>query len=209
MRMKMKISATYTTLFLATLLFVSCDKPKVTDIPYAAITEIQIDGLFSETEWDKSKIIDITPNNSLYLMQNDDYLFLGIKNNEDVGRYIDLYLDNKSMGTINFHASMQLGERELHNNWNDTIPEWNWGNNAEWKANYVEVIDDDEQIPFLESVKAYEGFEFQISKTKIRNTQFRMRIEVKDFMGQTSDIIFPSTASRMEKESWLLLEANY
>jgi len=193
-------------ILLSVVLLTSCKTSRSTDVPSISKIKIRIDGFFNVEEWDKSKIIDITSNNSLYLIQDDDYLFLGIKNNEDVGRYIDLYLDNDSIGTINLHASMQLGERQLYGNWNDTIPGWNWGNNLKWTANIVEVVNETDQITFLESVENYEGFEFQISKNKIRSKKVRIRFEIKDFVGQASEIVFPLNSVRMKTEDWLLLE---
>ena len=151
-------------IFLLTVLLTSCDQKKSTKIPFSSEINIRIDGVFDAEDWNSSKIIQLTPNNSLYLIQNKDYLFMGIYNNENVGRYVDMYLYNESLGTVNLHASMQLAERQLIGNWNDTIPAWNWGNNRDWISNKVEVVNDNDEIPFLESVKPYQGHEFQISK---------------------------------------------
>ncbi len=193
-------------IILLILLFISCEKSNSDNIPFGSKIDIRIDGLFDEEDWNISKTIHLTPNNYLYFIQNEDYLFLGIYNDENVGRYVDLYVDNDSIGTINLHASMQLGERQLIDNWNDTIPVWNWGNNVNWTANKVEVVNEDEEISFLESVKPYQGYEFQISKEKIRSKKVKIRIEIKDFVGQADDIVFPINSKRERTENWLMIE---
>ncbi len=193
-------------ILLSITLFTSCDELNSTDIPFSSKINIQIDGLFNKEDWSNSKVIELTSNNSLYLIQDKDNLFLGIQNKENVARYIDLYIDNESIGTINLHASMQLGERQLIDEWSDTIPEWNWGNNTNWTANKVEVVSEDEKIPFIESLKSYDGHEFQISKKKINNKKVKIRLEIKDFVGQADDIIFPINSERKRTDNWFMIE---
>lgn len=190
---------------LSFILFSSCRESNLTDVPFRANMNIQIDGLFDEEDWNRSRTIEITPSNSLHLVQDKYYLFLGISNYEDIGRYVDLYIDNDSIGIINLHASMQLGERLLTDNWNDTIPVWNWGKNTYWTANNVVVIDESEEISFLESVKPYQGHEFKISKNHI-GKKIRVRLEIKDFLGKASDIVYPFNSERQRTEDWYLLE---
>ena len=170
------------------------------------MSKIQIDGFFNANEWRKSKAIEIVFNNTLYLIQDKDYFYLGIKITEDLGRYIDLYIANDSIGTINLHASMQLGERQLMDYWSDTIPAWNWGNNVEWAANNVKVVNESKEMSFMESVEDYEGFEFRISKSKIKSKNIKVRLEIKDFLGQASEIVFPLNSNRMKTEDWFLIE---
>ena len=193
-------------IILCVVLFTCRSDSSLTDIPFKSNINVRIDGLFNAEEWDKSKNIYLTSNNSVQLIQDEDYLFIGIKNNEDVGRYIDLFMDNDSIGTINLHASMQLGERQLSDNWNDSIPTWNWGNNSNWTANTVVVVNESENISFLESIEPYQGFEFQISKKKIKSKKVRIRLEIKDFMGQETDLIFPLNSEHLKPEDWALLE---
>lgn len=187
------------------VLLISCTNDDLKIIPTIEQVNISIDGIFNSESWDKSRIIEITPTNSLYLIQDKNFLFLGIKNKEDVGRYVDIYLNNNSIGTINLHASMQLGERKLNSNWNDTIPSWNWGNNLNWTANVVKVINQRKQESFLESVEDYQGFEFKIEK-KILRKESKIRIEIKDFMGEANRIVFPSNSVRLNTKKWFLLK---
>ena len=182
-----------------------CSKPEITEIPFRSKVDIEVDGVFGAEEWDGAQTFQVTPTNFVSLFQNENYLFLGIRNKEHVSRYVDLYIANDAIGTTNLHASMQLGERQLIDHWNDTTPAWNWGNNIDWEANIVEVENEDETISFLESVKPYEGHEFQISKRKLKGEQVKIRIEIKDFVGQASDVIFPAASERYNTEHWFVI----
>jgi hypothetical protein len=123
---------TYKILLLSLICFnFSCKKNTSEHIPFIEKSDIIIDGFFLNEEWSDAKIIDISKNNTLYLLQNEDYVFIGIKNDEIIKRYIDLYLVNETY-TINLHASMQLGERILIDSWDDSTPKWHWGNNMGW-----------------------------------------------------------------------------
>ncbi len=188
------------------VLFTSCTNSNSIFIPSGSQTDITIDGIFNSEEWEESTTVNITENNTLYLIQNEDYLFLGVRNNENLGRYVDMYITNDSIGVLNLHASMQLGERALGITWNDTMPAWNWGNNTNWSANEVKVIDESEQITFLESVEFYQGFEFKIAKDKIQSKISKIRIEIKDFMGKEDEIIFPLNSERSNTDNWLVIE---
>lgn len=196
----------YTVVTFFTVLFSCSSHYDTLKVPMRHQIHISIDGIFDTKEWEHSRVIDITQKNKMYLVHNEDYFFLGIKNNESVARYIDLYIENDSIGTINLHASMQLSERVLSNVWNDTIPKWNWGNNNNWIANKVKPISNDESIPFIETVTHYEGFEFKISKNKLKSNTSKIRIEIKDFIGKETDIIFPSESERLDTERWFLLK---
>ena len=191
--------------FPATLL-ISCGTYTYHRVPIGK--NVTIDGFFDKEEWKGAKTIKITPNNFLYLIQNTDYLFLGVQNNEQTRRYIDLYVASNSGRITNLHASMQLGERELTEYWNDTIPPWNWGNNQGWTSNKVEILDRTGDIPFLERIKPYQGHEFQISKEKIGQKQFRIRLEIKDFIGEADDIIFPNDSESNSIQNWFTIEVH-
>jgi len=195
----------YTCFSLIIILF-SCTNSNTSKVPIKHQVDISVDGIFDAKEWECSKAINISQNNTLLLIQNVDYIFLGIKNNETTARYVNLYIENNTIGTINFHASMQLSERQLSGIWNDTIPKWNWGNNSNWTANKIKIISRDETIPFIETVALYEGFEFKIAKSKLKSNTFKIRLEIKDFIGKEEDIVFPIDSERLTMEKWFQLE---
>ena len=191
------------TIALIATFTLACTNSSSVKIPFSSDPGITVNGNFDNNEWTGGKSIQITPYNYLLLIQDNGNIYLGIKNQENVARYVDLYLYHDSFGTLNLHASMQLGERLLMGNWNDTTPEWNWGNNENWSANKVEVVNDDENISFFESLKPYQGHEFQISKRRIRNSNFRLRVEIKDFVGEAKDIVFPENSDKRNTATWL------
>ncbi|WP_298895137.1 hypothetical protein [uncultured Psychroserpens sp.] len=195
----MNIFHKYVALISLTLL-VSCND--FNEIPLKSNIDIQIDGLLKEKDWEDSKIITVTPSTTLFYIEDEVNLFIGIRNTDSINRYIDLYINNDSIGTINLHASMQLGERVLGDHWNDTIPTWDWGNNKDWISNNVEIVNHNENMSFKESIVPYEGFEFKISKRKIKSKKNRIRIEIKDFLGEAQDIVYPSDSERNTKENW-------
>lgn len=191
------------------VLLLACNSSNGTKIPSVSNPKLQTDGLFQEEAWNRSRSVQITTKHTLYLMQDANDLYLGVKSDEDTGRYLDLYLHNDSIGTINIHASFQLGERKLERQWDDEVPAWNWGNNAGWMANKVESVSEVEDLPFLDSVKPYEGFEFRISKAKIKNDKARVRLEIRDFRGQAGDIVFPPDSERLTTENWFELDSQF
>ncbi len=119
-----------------------------------------------------------------------------------MARYVDVYLDTEDSVIINLHSSMQLGERILNDHWNDTIPDWSWGNNSYWNANTVNLLTHNDNVPFLESVEPYEGFEFIISKHKLDASEVRIRIEMRDFLGEAEDMILTPRSERYDAKSW-------
>ena len=192
--------------FSLVIILFSCTNASTSEVPIKHQMNISIDGMFDAKEWKHSRIIDVAQKNTMHLIQNEDYLFLGIKNTESVARYVDLYIENDSIGTINFHSSMQLSERSLGDVWNDTIPKWNWGNNSNWTANKVKTISNDETVPFIETVARYDGFEFKIAKSKLKSSTSKIRLEIKDFIGEEKGIIFPIDSQRFDTKNWFHLE---
>ncbi len=84
------------------LLFIACKHSgsDLNRIPTLNSNNIQIDGIFTEGEWKASHQIELAPRLILFLGQTSDYVFLAIKNGENVSRYVDLYVDNEIIGTI-------------------------------------------------------------------------------------------------------------
>ncbi len=175
------------------------------DIPYLPDFQLKIDGMFHESAWQSAKNISLTDSNRFYLAQNDTLIFLGMYHEGVQSKYVDLFLSNESIGTINLHASMQLGERQLTANWDDSSPAWNWGNNTLWTANHVEMINHSKDIPLMESIKPYQGYEFQIDKRKLQGTKAKIRLEVRDFQGKSEDLIFPENSTRKHTAQWFEL----
>lgn len=165
------------------------------------ISSVEIDGFFKEKEWAGAKMIEVGNKTHLFLKQDKQFIFLGIKRNPGMAIYVDFYLKEKK-SIRNLHASMQLGERELTGEWNDSSPDWQWGNNKLWSANSVRYVTDDESIPFLNQINEYEGYEFKIDKTMITSKKIQIMIEIRDFMGEAKTIIYPEAAKRDNSSKW-------
>ena len=180
---------------------------KALKVPLLPDAGIQPDGNFEEKVWQKARKVKLAERTTLYLFQNQDALFVGIRNEDGARRYTDAYVHSEAIGTVNLHASMQLGERVLHDGWDDSTPAWNWGNNSQWQANTVKLDEaKDKQLPFSDRLQPYHGQEFRIDKTKLAPGQVRLRLEVRDFMGEAEAISFPEESTRADVGSWVSLK---
>ncbi|NAY92590.1 hypothetical protein GTQ34_11740 [Muricauda sp. JGD-17] len=167
--------------------------------------QILLDGRIDSKEWRRAETITIEKGSQIRFLQDDKNLYIAVEGRKKWTRYVDLYLKQDAVLT-NLHASMQLGERMLKGNWNDTLPKWNWGNNTDWKANTVKIISDEEDVPLREALASYDGFEFQISKERMTDNELLIRVEFRDFEGKAPDIIFPEGTSRYTPQQWLRLD---
>jgi hypothetical protein len=189
----------YSLLISLFTLLMACNSNTSNRVPVMEST-VTIDGTLEVNEWNKALEVDLESEVVLLLGQNEKNLFLGIKR-DSVARYVDLYIKTGD-SLKNIHASMQLGERSLYGEWNDTIPGWNWGNNKLWTANKVSLLTNNDSLPFSKQVNPYDGFEFTIDKSMLGSNTFRLFVEIKDFMGEAKDIKFPKDATRKEYEKW-------
>jgi hypothetical protein len=112
--------------------------------------------------------------------------------------------DNK---LYNLHASFQLGERLLAGDaWNDSSPSNNWGNHVDWIANEAKMNEEKSaNLPIAERLFPYDGWEFQIRRSRFVGKEWRIRIEVRDFAGQRPDTIFPELSERKNPARWAVL----
>ena len=189
-------------LLLTILMLAGCSENNK-QVPTESGAIIIPDGHFNEEAWDESLTFELAPEGKLHILQSEEEVLLGIQYKKALGKYADVLLSNDSMGTINLHASMQLGERLLVGNWNDTIPAWNWGNNTGWIANTVYYREHNEKLLLMESIAPYEGFEFRISKKKIRQNKLLLRLEIHDFMDTSKNEFYPVLSNRKDTSSWL------
>ncbi len=172
-------------------------------VPTIDTITVSTDGQLDERIWNQSLAFDLPSTYTLHLLQNDEAVWMAIELGEKSGKYVDVYLHNDSIGTINLHASMQLGERMLAGNWNDTIPAWNWGNNYDWIANTIRYKEHNEKMLLMESIAPYQGFEFKISKSRILQNRLFIRLEIKDFTGTGENYIYPLLSKREDPGNWL------
>lgn len=176
-------------------------------VPHKQETMINLDGKIGSEEWQDTNSVQINSMMDLLLLQNNSDFYLAIEVSEDVARYVDIFIKPSGHDITNLHASMQLGERLLTGEWNDTIPQWNWGNNDNWSANTVILRNHNDTIPFIQLVQPYNGFEFRIARDKIE-PQFKIRIEIKDFEGKAEDVVYPKHSKRDDLGSWKEIDLN-
>jgi hypothetical protein len=102
---------------------------------------------------------------------------------------------------------MQIGERLLTgNSWTDSEPAWRWGNHIDWIASEAKIDPHkDRDLPLAERFIPYDGMEFQLRRSRFGGKQWRVRVEVRDFTGRLSDIIFPGGSERRNASRWTIL----
>ncbi len=168
---------------------------------------VLIDGRFSVKEWHDAIEVDIESSAKLYLKRLKNDVFIGIKSANAL-RYIDLFLLDSENRLYNLHASMQIGERLLTDDfWTDEKPAWRWGNHVDWIASEAKIDGSkNKDLPLAERFFAYDGTEFQIRRSRFPGKHWRIRIEVKDFAGELPDIVFPSGTGRKDTAKWAILK---
>jgi hypothetical protein len=190
----------FSSIYILLIPLVACNEGLTNKVPKQTAS-IEIDGILKDTEWGNSKIISSNESVQIMLTQNDSFFYIGVRKEKEIARYVDVYIYDGTK-LLNLHASMQLGERLLQGDWNDTIPTWNWGNNKLWTANHVSIVSKDEQLPFSKQTNAYDGYEFIIKKEMIENIELKLMLEIKDFTGEQSMVIFPDRAIRHNYSEW-------
>ena len=149
------------------------------------------DGTFTEKAWtEKSSIQSFGDSIFIYLINTEDYLYVGTKSNTKYETYTDLYFEFDQGKTLNLHGSFQLGERITINvPMTESYPPWQWGNNKHWIANRVTQDPAKKELGFPENIYPFEGQEFQIHKSKIES-EFKLRIDIQDFLGERSPLVY-------------------
>lgn len=171
-------------------------------IPAVKKIAVGTDGLFTAEEWNSAKKIKIDGELTIYFLSDGDAIAIGVFSTNPSTHYTDLYIQTTDIK--NLHASMQLGERILPFNkeWNDEKPDWQWGNNKNWKANVVQYAPNaSEDLPFVKQIKPYYGQEFVIEKSKVAGA-FKLVILIRDFTDADKKAIYPLKADLYDTNSW-------
>lgn len=186
-------------------------------IPEGDGEPVLLDGLFSEGEWEDAEKIDIHPNVSLYLKKYKGHVFVGIKIAPFRISVVDMFISPDGKSIHHLHASAQIGERIVHANsgpWDN--PPFIWGNSVDWYAN--EIRWDNEKMQELMkqgkssdeaqgmSYYKYDGFEFQIKRSKFPSDRWLFRIEVPMAPNFDKPVIYPAGTAMKSTEGWIALE---
>lgn len=172
-------------------------------LPAAQQPPINIDGQFSESQWQTAQVWMNEDSISILFFQTNDELCLGVLAGGRYARYVDVYIKSHQL-LFNLHASFQLGERLLPDtDYNDADPLWTWGNNRHWRANTVVYRPDTPtHLPFRQQLMNYQGYEFVIQRAKLAAGENFIRIEIKGFEDGLPPIVFPRDSETYRERSW-------
>jgi 3-oxoadipate enol-lactonase len=178
---------------------------------------VLLDGLFSPGEWIDAKKVDIHPNVSLYLKKYRGHVFVGIKIAPFRISVVDIFLSPDGKSIHHLHASAQIGERMVHEDsgpWDN--PPFIWGNSVAWYANEIrwdngkmqELIKQGKSGDEAQGMSyfAYDGFEFQIKRSKFPADRWLFRIEVPMAPDFNKPIIYPPGTAMKSTKGWIELE---
>ncbi len=186
-------------------------------VPEGNGVPVLLDGLFSEGEWEDAEKIEIHPNVSLYLKKYKGHVFVGIKIAPFRISVVDMFLSPDGKSIHHLHASAQIGERIVHEDsgpWDN--PPFVWGNSADWYANEIRW-DNGKMQELMKQGKSrdeaqgmsyfkYDGFEFQIKRSKFPADRWLFRIEVPMAPDFDKPIIYPPGTAMKITKGWIMLE---
>ena len=184
-------------------------------VPSASAVPVLIDGIFSENEWADAREIIITDNYTLYLKKKQGHVFLGVKIYPFESQIIELYISPDEDRIYHFHASAQIGEKLIKSDYDWEDLHFRWGNSNGWYANEIRWdqykrdsllnsgVPDNEA--FTQSMYKFEGFEFQILKSKFKTNKWRIRLEVPGPPSYDDPIVYPSDSEKKDRDSWMEL----
>jgi len=177
---------------------------------------VLLDGLFSPGEWEDAVKIDIQENVSLHLKQYGGYVFMGIKISPYKTSLVDMFISPDGKTITHLHTSAQIGERLVNEDsepWDN--PPFIWGNSVAWYANEIRWDNEKMQALIKEgksgneaqemSCFKYDGFEFQIKKSKFPSDLWLFRIEVPMAPDFDRPVIYPSGTAMKSTEGWIRL----
>lgn len=190
--------------------------PAAVSVPEGTGRPILIDGIFSPGEWDDAVSIRVRPDIQLLLKKTSEYVFLGVKYSPFVLSVVDLFISPDGKAVTHLHVSAQLGERLLPGSGSAAgPPEFVWGATSDWYANEIrwdagraEALQKEGKSPFEAQQAAlfrYDGFEFQIRRSKFRSDAWLVRIE-SPMPPDWSKVVFPPDTDLNSTKGWLRLE---
>ena len=167
---------------------------------------ILIDGQIVNEEWKGASSISISDSITLHLVQDQKYLFIAMKKNTPVVQpfYTDVFIKTDT-AVYALHASFQVGELSFADKAADTL-RYQFGNMKKWMANEVKGKKPgiSRNQPFVEQIYPYDGYEFQIDKSKLlsKNKDISIYIEIGSFIDGKIITTFPAKAERKNSQNW-------
>ena len=202
-------------LFLASRALIAQD-PQTVRVPEGNGKPILTDGIFSPGEWDDALKIPIRPNIELLLKKSAGFIFIGIRYTPFTLSVVDLFISPDGKAIRHLHVSAQLGERLLNDTpGTDDDPEFIWGDTTGWYANEIRWNEKKVQAMIKEgkdngqaqeaSLYKYDGFEFQIRRSKFGSDEWLVRLETPTAPNWAKPVVFPEGTDTVSTRGWLTL----
>jgi hypothetical protein len=174
--------------------FAQSTAPQSITVPKGRL--VLLDGRLGPEEWRDARKVEVSSSVSLYLKQDDQYLYVAVEHKTPMVFGVNLYFDTGDPHRyLNLHASAKLGERYGHSGeW----PEWAWWNNEGWAANVARAISFEERKFMPDAAK-----ELQISRTRLGKSRLLMRLDIETSSGAQD---MPEEGLERDGKHWLELK---
>jgi len=174
--------------------------------------DIMVDGVFSEGEWSDAHTVTIAEGTRLHFKQSGKYIYIGVQfsSANNVGGWIDIYLQGNPGEIVNLHSSRKLGERKLAGDQWPEFDQW-WTTRGDWTANYGKPDDIQVNGKRKEIWTPVEGWEFQIKRGRFKSNQWQVLFEPSCMFPKGSakrrlQQVFPTNGVKTKPDGWMTLK---
>ena len=185
-------------------------------VPEGKGLPVLLDGLFSPGEWEDAKRLDLDDNVSLFLKSYGGHVLIGVKISPFRTSVVEMFISPDGRAIHHLHASAQIGERRVNENsgpWDN--PPFVWGDTPDWQANEIRWDEGKMQALIKEgksegaaqemSMFKYDGFEFQIRRSKFGPGPWLFRVEVPTAPRFDKPVVFPGGTTMKSTAGWAKL----
>lgn len=169
-------------------LMIAAQQPRAVSAPVPIGGPVTLDGRIGADEW-RDGIRLVAGGFELIAKASGTDLLLAVRFEEPQAAGVDIFVDTRSGGILNLHASAQLGERGVSGGgW---IP-WAWGNNSRWTSHTTS------RDPATGRFPDQEGREFKIERALLPAERVRIRVVIHG----RRQIAWPETALEFNSATW-------
>lgn len=144
-------------------------------VPFVGNPEIVLDGTLDEPAWNLGKTIAIDRENTLRILQDENFLYVANHSWDPEKRYMETLFINREGDPMILHASMQLGERI-----DGQGGVFRWGAFDSWDANTTLARELESDIVV--------NREFRIQKDLLGSDPFELIIRLTSFFDETDTL---------------------
>ncbi len=161
------------------------------------------DGRCNKDEWQSAIKFELPAKTAVYLMHDDDSLYVCAKGKAEDYTVIDIYVENAETGYLhNLHASAQLGERTFKGKEWSKPDRWNLN---DWSGFWVPYAGREESEDGLKP-KFLKGSdrEMQILRKKFSGDTWNIMIGVSGifYKGEMTGFTYPDKAVDTDASTW-------